>query len=73
MVYRCGMKLFDMDHAWFRPLWVRILIIAVAAGWAAFEASMGETVWAVIFGAIAAYGVWSFFIDPEARRKRRGD
>ncbi len=70
MVYRQPMRLFDMDHDWFRPLWVRLAIVALAAGWAAFEFSMGETVWAGIFGAIALYALWSFFLDPVARARR---
>ena len=64
------MRLFDMDHDWFRPLWVRALIVAIAAGWSAFEYSMGEATWSAIFAAIAAYALWSFFFDPAARARR---
>ncbi len=57
----------DANHPWFRPLWVRVLLVAIAAGWGLFEYHSGSEVWAIVFGAIAAFGVWSFFIayDPE--------
>lgn len=56
------MKIFDTDDAFFKPLWIRIAIVAVSAGWATFEWTQGETFWAMLFGAVAAYAVWSFFI-----------
>lgn len=66
------MKVFDTDDAFFRPLWIRIAIVAVSGGWAVFEWRNGEAFWAGVFGAIAAYAVWSFFIvfDPRAGKDK---
>jgi len=58
------MKLFDMDHDWLRPLWVRVLIVALASGWGIFEWINEQHVWAVIFLVMAAYAFWSFFLVP---------
>ena len=56
-------KFLDTDHPAFRPLWVRIAIVAVAAGWGLFEIATGSPFWAVIFLALAAYAAWGFFVD----------
>ncbi len=61
------MKLFDMDHDWLRPLWVRVLLVAVAGGWGIFEWINEQHVWAVIFLVMAGYAFWSFFLAPKPR------
>jgi len=61
------MKLFDMDHDWLRPLWVRVLIVAVAGGWGVFEWINEQHFWAVIFLVMAGYAFWSFFLAPAKR------
>lgn len=58
------MKLFDMNHDWLRPLWVRVLIVVVAGGWGVFEWINEQHVWAVIFLVMAGYAFWSFFLAP---------
>ena len=57
-------KFLDTDHPMFRPLWVRILIVALAGGWAGFEFVAGTPLWGVLFGGMAAYAGWKFFLDP---------
>ena len=47
----------------FRPLWIRLAIVAACAAWAAFEWVNGETGWALMAGAVALYGAWSFLIS----------
>jgi hypothetical protein len=56
-------KFLDTGHPMFRPLWVRVLIVAFAAGWGIFELATGSPFWAVIFLALAAYAAWGFFVD----------
>jgi hypothetical protein len=67
------MKLLDTDHPFFRPLWVRILVFAVAAGWSGFEFWTGQPIWGGIFLVFAAISFYGFFInfDPD-RRNRSG-
>lgn len=56
----------DTNHAFFRPLWRRVAIVAVCVVWSLVEWANGQTVWGAMTLAIAAYGVWVFFIkyDP---------
>jgi len=57
------MKFLDTDHPFFRPLLVRLAVVAVAAGWGVFELWMGSPVWATVFFGFAAVSVYGFFID----------
>ena len=47
-------KFFDFNHPFFRPLWLRILIVAACLLWAMVEAGTGEMMWAILFAAHAA-------------------
>ncbi len=49
---------------WFRPLYRRVICLAIAAG--AFAAEViffGEQLWMFLFGAITAYGAYDFFLS----------
>jgi len=50
----------DHEHPFFRPLWRRIAIIAVCAGWSIFEFWNGSSMWGWIAAAFTAYAVWQF-------------
>ena len=60
-------RLFDFNHPFFRPLWLRILIVAVCLFWAMFEASTGQMMWAILFGAIGLYAAYGFFVTFNPR------
>jgi hypothetical protein len=57
-------KFLDTDHPWLRPLWVRVLVVAVAGGWALLEFTTGSPFWGVLFLGLAGYAAWAFFLDP---------
>jgi hypothetical protein len=57
-----GMSFFDVNHRAFRPLWIRVLIVAVILGWTAVEMRGGNMGWAMIFGAAGLYLAWAFFV-----------
>lgn len=65
-------KFLDTDHPFFRPVWVRILVVAVCLGWAVLEFVTGAPFWGVIFGGLGAYAVWGFFFDFDPDRKGAG-
>ena len=50
---------------WMRPLWVRLAFVIAPAAWACFEAVYGEQFWALLFGAAAAWGLWTLVIKFE--------
>lgn len=66
----------DMNHPWFKPLWRRILVVAICFAVALWDLSNGEFVWALIFGGMGGYGIYIFFIawdDDAAEKNRKGD
>jgi hypothetical protein len=67
------MKFFDLRHPFFLPLWRRIATVAFTGLWAGVEFVMGSPGWAVMFGAIAAYCAYMFFIafDPSEYEQPR--
>lgn len=65
-------SLFDVQHPMFRPLWRRILIVALTFGWTVFEILHGTLFWAFLFGAAGVYLAHQFFMvfdpkDPEEK------
>jgi len=64
-------KSFDVQSEKLRPLWIRVLLVAICAGWAIFELLVSQSiVWAVLAAGIAAYLFHQFFVafDPPPRR-----
>lgn len=59
-------RFLDLRHPFFAPLWKRLATVVVVGGWAMFELSTGKVAWAMIFGALAAYCAYEFFVvfDP---------
>ena len=55
-------KFIDTGHPMLRPLWVRILLVAICLGWAAFEFIDGSPFWGMLFGALGVYAAWGFFV-----------
>jgi hypothetical protein len=62
-------KLFDLDHPFFRPLWIRIAIVAACGLWTALEVAAGAAAWAVLFGGLGLYAAWRFFVTFNPREK----
>ena len=52
----------DANHPWFKPAWRRALMVAIPAGVAGWDAYHGNWGWTLIFGGLAAYAVYIFFI-----------
>ncbi len=61
--------MFDLDHPFFKPLWLRVVIVAVALGWALIELAGGSPFWAILFGALGVYAAYKFFFDFNPRDK----
>ena len=55
--------MLGLDHAFFQPLWIRIVVVTVCFGWAAFEFATGAPFWGVIFAGIGAAAGWQFFLS----------
>lgn len=57
------MQLIDPSHPMYKPLWVRILIVAVCFGWAAVETLGSQPFWAMLSGALGAYAAWMLLLN----------
>ena len=55
-------KLFDVQLAFFRPLWRRIVLVAMCFTWAGLEYSWGNQGWALVFIGIGSYLTHQLFI-----------
>ncbi len=60
----------DFNDPFYRPLWVRVLIVGVTAAWSAGEFLWGSPVWGGLIGGISAYAFYGLFMafnprDPE--------
>jgi hypothetical protein len=52
------------DHAFYKPKWRRVAIVALAAAWAMFELLLGKDgLWTVISIAVWAYCFWAFLLN----------
>lgn len=52
----------DASHPWFKPAWRRALMVVIplaVAGWDAYHGNWG---WVLVFGGLAAYALYIFFI-----------
>jgi hypothetical protein len=58
------MKIIDPTHPFYRPLWRRLAITAVVAGWLAFEFIVSKSgIWIVVSGAVFAYTAWTLLLS----------
>lgn len=48
-------KFIDPDHPFYRPLWVRLLLVGFCAAWTAVEFYQEQGFWGMIFLAMTAY------------------
>lgn len=62
-------KLFDFDHPFFRPLWLRVVVVLLCLVWAAFEIATGSAGWAMLFGSVGLYAGYRLFFVFEPRDK----
>lgn len=58
---------FDLQKPFYRPLWLRIAIVALCLGWAAVEFANAAPLWGMLFAAIGVYAGYQFFVvfDPK--------
>jgi len=39
------MKLLDLEHPFFAPVWVRVVVVAICIGWGLFEFANAAVLW----------------------------
>ncbi len=60
---------------WFEPLYRRVIITAICAGWLVFELVVDDPwgIWAMIAVFVTGLAVWSFFLSGDYRNKPASD
>ncbi len=61
------MALIDLNHPFFKPLWIRIVLTVACFAWAIFEFVSDNLLWAAIFATFAAICFQGFFMDFKPR------
>ncbi len=59
---RRRMDFLDVRTPFFRPLWRRVVAVALCLGWALYEISTGAVFWSILFGAAGLHLAWQFFV-----------
>ncbi len=54
--------MFDFGHPFYRPLWRRVLIVALCLGWAVVELVGGSPGFAMLFTAAGTYAGWRLLV-----------
>ena len=62
------MQLIDPSHPFYRPLWRRVLIVAVCLGWAVVEGVTSEPFWALLVGAVGIYAAWMLLVNFDPKK-----
>ncbi|PIE06840.1 MAG: hypothetical protein CSA74_10260 [Rhodobacterales bacterium] len=59
--------MFDLRHPFFLPLWRRVLVVVLLAGWTLMELMNETYTWAALVFAMAGYTAYQFFVvwNPE--------
>lgn len=61
------LKLLDLSHPFFKPLWRRIAIVAICIIWAVVEFVYGIPLLGTLFAGLGALCIWQFFFDFNPR------
>lgn len=61
------LKLLDLSHPFFKPLWRRIAIVATCVIWTGVEFYYGTPMWGMLFAGLGALCIWQFFFDFNPR------
>lgn len=66
------MQIIDPSHSFYRPLWVRLLIVASCLFWTGVEIYAGEMFWAVLIGAVAIYSAYVLLATYKPQPEKPG-
>ncbi len=54
------MKIIDLEHPFFTPVWIRVAIVLACAIWGLIELLNGAVFWTMFFIGLAAICGWRF-------------
>ena len=64
----------DVQLPFFRPLWLRVAVTGACFAMAVLDFLRGEMFWVILFGALAVYCFYQFFVvfdpvDPDEEKE----
>ncbi len=70
-------RFFDFNHPFYRPLWIRVLLVGFCLGWGLLEFVAGDVFWGVIFAGAGAFAFYGLFVnfnprDPDDPQDKKG-
>lgn len=67
--------ILDLNNPFYRPLFLRIAVVAVCFGWATVETLWGSDFFAVLLFGLSGYSAYRFFVvfAPRDRAERSDD
>lgn len=54
--------MFDLQTDFFRPLWIRVAVVAVCLLWSIFEFSGQSVLWGALFAGLGVVSFHQFFL-----------
>ena len=57
------MSFLEIQTDFFRPLWIRLLLLLIMFAWSLLEFVTGSPFWGIIFGGLGVYSLWQWFFD----------
>ncbi|MFV2001526.1 MAG: DUF3329 domain-containing protein [Paracoccaceae bacterium] len=55
-------RFLDPNDPFFRPLWIRVVVLVILLGWSAYEFATATPFWGVLFLAVGVWFYWVFFV-----------
>jgi hypothetical protein len=66
------LSFLDLKNEFYRPLWIRIVLLCILFGWGMFEFVTGAPFWGVIFAGIGVVALVQWFFSDWAREGQAG-
>lgn len=63
----------DLNNPFFKPLYIRVLVVTLTGLWGLFELLQGNSLWAAAFIGVAGYAGYRFFLDPNRHFGEKSD
>ncbi len=54
------MKLFDFSDPFYKPLWIRVILVLIMVGWGLNEFALGAPLWGSVFVGVGVIAAWRF-------------
>ena len=57
------MSFLDLQNEFYRPLWIRVLLLIILFSWSIFEFYAGASIWGFVFAGLGFVALYQWFLD----------